>query len=144
MKTEQFMAGNLADSLIATEVAIQDRMWGDANDRADAQGNQLLKAAQAQSELALLKIEGCTAQFAVENAQDLYPKDWNGFRDYGSHIANLVVAAAFIRSEIKRRVLLGESTYRAPREQAYAGPDMPNMSSEQALADMKTTPHHPV
>lgn len=129
---QQVNAGNLADNLIATEVAIQDRMWGDANERADAAGNQLMSAALAQLVLLQRKLEGDPSEDAVAIGQEFYPTDWNGFRDYGSNVANLVVAAAFLRSEIKRRILLGEDTTRAKRGEAYKGPDFPYVSSEDA------------
>jgi hypothetical protein len=40
-----------ADELIDAEIARQDRMWGEAKERADASKGQLLHAAQAQLEL---------------------------------------------------------------------------------------------
>lgn len=132
----QYEAGCQADELIATEVAIQDRMWGDANERADAAGNQLMTAAMAQLVLLQRKVEGDTSEDAVAIGKEFYPPDWNGFRDYGSNVANLVVAAAFIRSEIKRRILLGEDTTRAKRGEAYKGPDLPYVSSEDAAKSL--------
>lgn len=133
---EQTNAGRDADNLIATEVAIQDRMWGDANERADASGNQMMTAAMAQLVLLQRKIAGDPSDEAVKLAQEFYPPDWNGFRDYGSNVANLVVAAAFIRSEIKRRILAGEDTTRAKRGEAYKGPDFPYVSSEDAAKSL--------
>jgi hypothetical protein len=116
---EQEHAGDLADVLISKEVAIQDRMWGDANERADATGNQMIRAAQAQVTLTILKLDGDTSADALHIAEAFYPKDWEGFRDYGSNVANLVVAAAYLRSEVKRRILLGEDTTRAKRSEPY-------------------------
>jgi hypothetical protein len=124
--TEQEAAGSIADRLIATEVAIQDRMWGDANDRADSTKNQLLAAGAAQ-------INAIFFSRVVMAQHSFYPEDWDGFRDYGSDVANLVVAAAFIRSEIKRRVLLGEDTTRAKRGEAYT---KPYVSSDVAAAEL--------
>ena len=138
-ETEQYSAGLIADAMIEREVEIQDRMWGDANERADAKGNQLLYAGLAQVILVLSKLEGDTPEQALVEGAEFYPKDWNGFRDYGSNAANLVVAAAFIRSEIKRRVLLGEDLTRAKRGEAYKGPDLPHMSSEEAAGDIGAT-----
>lgn len=135
-KTEQQNAGLTADNLIATEVAIQDAMWGPANERADATGNQMMTAAMAQLVLVQRKLDGDPSDEAVRLAQEFYPPDWNGFRDYGSTVANLVVAAAFLRSEIKRRVLAGEDTTRAKRGEAYKGPDLPYVSSEDALKSL--------
>lgn len=129
-------AGNKADSLIATEVAIQDRMWGDANERADSTHNQLIDAARAQLALTRMRLYGESSAYAVACASGLYPPDWNGFRDYGSNVANLVVVAAYIRSEIKRRILFGEDTTRTKRGEAYAGPDVPYISAEDARAQL--------
>jgi hypothetical protein len=130
-------AAALADDLIATEVSKQDKMWGDANNRADATKGQLLRAGLAQTYAIFETMVGGSSQprdVAFRMASHAYyPKDWTGFRDYGSDIANLVVAAAYLRSEIKRRLVNGESIYRAPRpaDQPYTG-DQPNMSSEEA------------
>jgi hypothetical protein len=132
--SEQLSAGQQADQLIATEVAIQDRMWGEANERADSTRNQLMDAAMAQLVLLNAKLSDATAEEALDEATIYYPEDWNGLRDYGSNVANLVVAAAFIRSEIKRRLLLGEDTTRAKRGEPYVGPDFPNVSSDVAAA----------
>jgi len=130
--SQQAQTGERADQLIAAEVAIQDKMWGDANERADATNNQMLGAAMAQLGLLEGKLQGQSSEDAVLAAgAAFYPKSWDGFRDYGSNIANLVVAAAFIRSEIKRRLLLGEDTTRAKRGEPYRHA-APNMSSEDA------------
>lgn len=129
-------AGESADNFIATEVAIQDRMWGPANERADAANNQLMNAGLAQLVLVSQKIQGETSDDAVEIAREFYPVGWSGFRDYGSNIANLVVAVAFLRSEIKRRLLAGEDTTRAARkpEQPYnADTGLPYVSSSEII-----------
>lgn len=130
-------ASETARQLIAGEVTLQNRMWGDANDRADITKGQLLEAAMAQCG-AISLLQGLTEgephsssdrEWAFNAAKaDFFPEDWGGFRDYGSDIANLVVAAAYIENEIKRRLLDGESTYRAPRkpEQVYDGSCKPN------------------
>lgn len=105
-----------ARAIIAAEVARQNSMWGDMNERADIAKLQLMAAAQAQLTLIQgrsMGLEDDTALLAAKSAY--YPDDWSGFRDYGSEIANLGVAAAYIENEIKRRLLKGESTYRAPR-----------------------------
>jgi hypothetical protein len=134
MTDTQSSAGAKADALIATEVAIQDRMWGEANDRADAQRNQLLKAGTAQLVLTESKVNGALPDDAVSQARYFYPSDWGGLRDYGSNIANLVVAAAFIRSEIKRRLMLGEDTTRTKRGEPYNPACTPNVSADVAAA----------
>jgi hypothetical protein len=120
-------APEFADELIAAEVAKQDGMWGEANERADASKGQMLHAAQAQLELVNSKeYESMGDQSALEFAKSRhYPKDWDGFRDYGSGIANLAVAAAYLRNEIKRRLRNGEGYYRAPRTQPY-NPEIAN------------------
>lgn len=135
-------AGHLADNLIATEVAIQDKMWGGANERADSTEGQLLAAAVAQASAVwaanTMPNEPGGREGAFEVAKDnYYPKDWDGFRDYGSDVANLVVVAAFIRSEIKRRVLLGEDTTRTKRGEVYPNRNTPYMSSEQAAQEIR-------
>lgn len=114
-------AGICADDIIASEVARQDAMWGRANNRADANSGQLLQAGLAQG-------------IAVQQRRDLgtpineppmvYPADWSGFRDYGSDVANLAVAAAFIRQEMKRLIASGAPTNRLSRDpvaQPYRG-----------------------
>lgn len=132
MNIEQSVAGTKADELIATEVAIQDRMWGDANERADATNNQMVAAGLAQVMLVYQQGLGHPPEDALDIATQFYPETWNGFRTYGSTVANLVVASAFLRSEIKRRLLLGEDTTRTKRGEAYKGPDFPYISSEDA------------
>jgi hypothetical protein len=133
--SEQSSAGQLADTLIATEVAVQDRMWGDANERADSVDNQLIAAAQAQLQLTSCLLDGHNPARATALALlDHYPEEWDGLRSYGSTVANLAVAAAFIRSEIKRRILLGEDTTRTKRGEPYTTAQ-PYVSSEEALAE---------
>lgn len=111
-----------ADHLISTEIAKQNRMWGEHNERADSTKGQLFHAALAQLDLLDLKQQfSLSSEEAINTVIDLgtYPRDWSGFRDYGSDIANLVVAAAYIRQEIVRKLRNGESDYRAPRTQPY-------------------------
>lgn len=130
----QTEAGEVADVLISKEVSIQDKMWGDANERADSTNNQLLRAGLAQLAFLSLKLAGAPIDEALKSAKDtFYPRDWDGFRDYGSNVANLVVAAAFIRSEIKRRVMAGEDTTRTKRGEPYTTAH-PYVSSEEAAA----------
>lgn len=136
MNSEQKSAGDKADALIAIEVAIQDAMWGDANERADSTKNQLMDASLAQQVLLKTKLEGSSVENATELAREFYPTGWEGLRDYGSNIANLVVATAFLRSEIKRRLLLGEDTTRTKRGEAYTIAS-PYMTSEQAAATLQ-------
>lgn len=135
--TEQSIAGASADDLIAKEVAIQDRMWGNANERADSTENQLLKAGMAQLDLTMLLLMGEPEKRATAMALlEAYPKDWDGLRSYGSVVANLAVAAAFIRSEMKRRIMLGEDTTRTSRGEPYTKA-IPYVSSDQAIAELQ-------
>lgn len=137
MNEAQSKAGGIADALIDIEVAIQDKMWGDANERADSTKNQLVGAATAQILLVKMTLDGVPPDMALAVAKDAsYPKDWDGFRSYGSPVANLVVAAAFIRSEIKRRILLGEDTTRTKRGEPYTVA-APYMSAEEAGAGLE-------
>ncbi|WP_439398671.1 hypothetical protein ACRQ5Q_15030 [Bradyrhizobium sp. PMVTL-01] len=130
--TDVEQAGAQARLIIATEVAKQNAMWGDANDRADILKGQLLGAASAQ--LMAVWSANFEPQISRETAfeiarESVFPKDWGGFRDYGSDIANLAVVGAYIENEIKRRLLNGESTYRKPRDlvtQPFDGSCVPN------------------
>jgi len=111
-----------ADAIIAGEVARQDQMWGVANERADSTQGQLLRAGLAQLEALLLRRDGEANTFG--GAPNVYPADWSGFRDYGSDVANLAVAAAYIRQEIKRLIAQGADTTRTSRDpatQPYTG-----------------------
>lgn len=131
--------GAIADTLIASEVNTQDKMWGDANERADSMKGQLLGAALAQAQAihSVMAYPHDTRKASFEIARlNYYPKDWGGFRDYGSDIANLVVAAAYIRNEIKRRLIKGESYHRAARTEPYQGPDQPAVSSADVLGTL--------
>jgi hypothetical protein len=137
-EAEQPTAGQKADQLIATEVAIQERMWRGADE--DNTDDQLLRAGVAQLVLLDAKLCGATVDKALKEANLIYPKkNWGDLRDYGSNIANLVVAAAFIRSEIKRRLLLGEDTTRAKRTTTYKGIG-PHVSSDVAAALVSDSP----
>ena len=122
--TTSTMHAILADKLIADEIARQDRMWGLSNERAAVDKGQLLRAAFAQLDLLGLKRDGYDDATALSIAADNYPEGWTGFRDYGSKVANLVVAAAFLRQEIKRCIANGERTFRSSRDlakQPYTG-----------------------
>lgn len=135
---DQKVAGDIADTLIELEVSIQDKMWGDDNERAAVTGNQMTHAAVSQLVVAAAKHSGVPSDGAVEIGKTFYPPDWDSLRDYGSVIANLVVAAAFIRSEIKRRILLREDTMRTKRSEPYKHAT-PYMSSEEALTSNRSS-----
>jgi hypothetical protein len=108
-----YSAGIDADRLIKEEIERQDKMWGVANERADASDGQLMMAGIAQLDALFDRRNGI--ENAFEGAPEIYPVGWSGFRDYGSDVANLVVSIAFLRQEVKRLIAEGESTYRAPR-----------------------------
>jgi GNAT superfamily N-acetyltransferase len=118
-----------ADELIAAEIAKQDRMWGAENDRADASKGQLFDAACAQ--MAALRWRQGGDAGAFDTVPSFFPEDWGGFRDYGSDIANLVVAAAYIRQEIARKLRAGECFERLARTaaQPYNTACVPNPES---------------
>jgi len=119
-------AGAKADELIAGEIARQDAMWGVSNERADTTSGQLMQAGMAQLDALYERQQGYDG---FKNVPDIYPEGWAGFRDYGSDVANLVVAAAFIRQEIKRKIANGEDTTRAsrnPQTQPF-GTDQPKV-----------------
>ncbi len=111
-------AGQKADELIAREVAGQDKMWGVANERTDSQSGQLLKAGLSQMLALQARRDDPEKKWAdrfCSTDRLPYPSDSGGFRDYGSDVANLVVAAAFIRQEIKRLIANGADTTRLSR-----------------------------
>jgi len=118
-------AGAKADELIAAEIALQDKMWGAMNERADISRGQLFRAGIAQTIALHQKTIGLPGAFDQPPA--VFPSDWSGFRDYGSDVANLVVAVAFLRQEIKRKIANGEDTTRSKRlpSQPYTK-DQPN------------------
>ena len=115
-------SGEHADALIAAEVARQDKMWGVANERTDSSSGQLLNAGVSQA-LALVGERSGNAD-AFTAPPSLYPEDWSGFRTYGSEVANIVVAIAFLRQEAKRLIASGADTTRTsrnPQTQPYTG-----------------------
>lgn len=108
--------GQTADDIIASEIARQDAMWGRSNERADSSHGELLGAGLAQALALYQRRRGFTAAF--ERAPDVFPQTWGGFRDYGSDVANLAVAAAYIRQEMKRLIAAGAPTHRLSRDAA--------------------------
>jgi hypothetical protein len=114
-----------ADELIAKEIARQDEMWGKSNERADVSHGELMRAGMAQLGALLARQVG--GKNAFETAPGIYPADWHGFRDYGSDIANLVVAVAFLRQEIKRKLNADESFERTSRKPGQVPPGWPDM-----------------
>jgi len=105
-----------AEQLIAREVELQNAMWGEGGERSDTANGELLRASMAQMAAVGARREGNLQAF--DNPPGIYPQNWSGFRSYGPDIPNLVVAAAFLLQEIARKIRLGESTIRLPRNHA--------------------------
>lgn len=117
-----------AQDLIAAEVERQDAMCGASNERADVSGGQMMEAATAHIIFVAQCDGGDEREKVLADTAEFYPEDWSGFRDYGSNVANLVVAAAFLQQEIKRRLARGDSYDRKSRNtmtQPYLGSDQP-------------------
>jgi hypothetical protein len=114
-----------ARELIAAELAGQQVMWG--ADRDDNLRGEMRDAAISQLILVSAKEEGANSEEAVSEGLGSYPQNWNGFRDYGSEVANLVVAAAFLESEIDRLLRSGADTTRTKRQGSYVGPEQPRV-----------------
>lgn len=108
------IAANLeaARALINAEIDKQIAMWGASNERADADNGELLQAGIAQLEGLYYKLD--SGEWPAWTPE-VYPKTWGGYRDYGSNVANLVVAVAFLTNEAARRIGNAESTWRKPR-----------------------------
>jgi hypothetical protein len=102
------------EELITAELARQDTLWGKLNERADASQGQLLYAGTATLDALIERRAGDPYSFT--RVPDIYPDDWDGFRDYGPDVPNLVVAIAFLTQEVKRLILNGESTERLSRD----------------------------
>ena len=120
-------ATTVADELIAAEIARQGRMWGVERD--DTTQGELQQAAFAQLDFLRRRQRGDHDALVVANFA-YYPASWCGFRDYGSDVANLVVAVAYLRNEIARKIRAGESTERTSRnvvEQPYCELNQPNV-----------------
>lgn len=111
-----------ADRLVNAEVQRQNRMWGIERD--DHSNGELAAAAVAQLDELTLKQQGVPEAF--KQAHPSFPKNWSGFRDYGSDIANLVVAAAWLHQEIARKLRAGEDETRTSRDTATQPYDQTN------------------
>lgn len=108
-----------AIELVVGELGLQNKMWGAANERADASQGQLFHAGFAQLEATLDRQMGYEEAFLIP--PHIYPADWSGFRSYGADIPNMVVGVAFLIQEIKRKLMNGEDTARLARgaDQVY-------------------------
>lgn len=107
LASNQVRAAQLADDFIAAECAKQDRP-----DRDPENTGQLMRAGMAQLDALYARR---MKQPAFHETPAIYPEGWSGFRDYGSDVANLVVACAFLRREITRLIASGASTDRNKR-----------------------------
>lgn len=113
MKATNTAAGDIAEQLIASEVAKQNIEWySPSNPRGGTNNGQLLMAA-----MAYMRAVDMVAHNTLERSREalfdtckavFFPCDWTGFNDKGTDVDNLVVAAAYIQQEIKRRLMLGE------------------------------------
>lgn len=101
-----------ADRLVNAELQRQNRMWGVERD--DHTRGEMAQAAAAQVQAVIRRQLGDDTAFA--QPPQIYPQNWTGFRDYGSDIANLVVAAAWLHQEIARKLRAGEAETRLSRD----------------------------
>lgn len=113
-----------AKELVGREYEGQQAMWG--ADRTDNVKGEMREAAICQIMIVQGKAtRGFTDEQAVADLSDCYPEGWGGFRSYGSDVANLVVAAAFLHSEIDRLIASGADTTRTKRGEPYQEPNIP-------------------
>lgn len=128
--------------LVDVEFAVQCKMWDEENGRADSAKGELMSGAMTALDLIALKRAGLASSTAVKiAAADFYPENWSGFRDYGSDVANLVVANAFILSEITRLVALGADRTRlsrAPDQKYNPETGLPIVSSDEAIEQVRS------
>jgi hypothetical protein len=120
-------AERLADELITAELAKQNQMWGRSSQRSDAANGELMFAGMAQLDAVYLRQLGSAEAF--EEAPEIFPENWSGFRSYGADIPNIVVAISFLTQEVKRKLMNGEDYTRTSRtaDQPYvAETGLPN------------------
>lgn len=98
---------------VQDEMIRQNRMWGPTSERSDVAQGQLMRAGMAQLVSLGARQNGNELAFVV--TPGIYPQDWSGFRDYGSDVANLAVAAAFLLQEMARKIQAGEDRTRLSR-----------------------------
>lgn len=113
--------------MITAELALQSQMWGPNNERADISQGQLFGAGYAMfNALKDRRERKVDAFYAIP---ETYPKDWSGFRDYGTDIPNSVVGICFMIQEAKRLLMDGVDPTRLPRradQQYNAATGLPN------------------
>ena len=114
-----FEAEVLADELISAELAKQGQTFGPMAKRTDILNGEFQHAGMAQLDALFDRQNGEPGAF--DSPPEIYPQDWSGFRDYGSDVANLVVAVAFLTQEIKRKLIADEDYTRLARgaDQVY-------------------------
>lgn len=108
-----FSAELFTDELISAELAKQNQSFGPMANRTDISNGEYQLAGMAQLDALFDRQNGEPAPF--DSPPEIFPSDWSGFRDYGSDVANLVVAVAFLTQEIKRKLLAGEDYTRLAR-----------------------------
>jgi hypothetical protein len=119
-----FTAEMMADELISAELAKQHQTFGPMAGRTDILNGEYQMAGMAQLDALFDRQNDEPAAF--DSPPEIFPPDWSGFRDYGSDVANLVVAVAFLTQEIKRKLLAGEDYTRLARtEQQPFAADAP-------------------
>jgi hypothetical protein len=114
-----FEAERLTDELVSAELAKGSQVWGRLNERSDVSNGELMHAGMGQLDALFDRQNGEPDAFDAPAA--IYPEGWSGFRDYGSDIANIVVAVAFLTNEIKRKLIADEDYTRLARgsDQVY-------------------------
>jgi hypothetical protein len=131
---ENEMIGDLhhvnAGRKVQAEVERQNRMWGIGRD--DHANGELMMATLAQLDELTIKQAGAPEAFAQPHPA--FPKNWSGFRDYGSDVANLVVAAAWLHQEIARKLRAGEDDTRLSRNPETQPYDQTNGKPDVVLA----------
>ncbi|WP_439357958.1 hypothetical protein [Bradyrhizobium sp. DASA03007] len=113
--------------MINAELELQNQMWGPNNERADISQGQLFGAGYAL--LTAVKDRRQANADAFHVIPETYPKDWSGFRSYGTDIPNGVVAICFLINEAKRLLMDGVDPTRVARrpDQKYnAATGLPN------------------
>ncbi|WP_029081157.1 hypothetical protein [Bradyrhizobium sp. th.b2] len=122
-------AEKTAIEMIMAELALQNGMWGEANERSDIQNGQLFDAGSAKA----MKDRRKANADAFHVVPAIYPQDWSGFRSYGTDIPNGVVGVCFMIQEIKRLLMDGVDPTRLARrpDQKY-NPEtgLPNIAED--------------
>jgi hypothetical protein len=108
-----FKAEQITDELISAELAKQNQSFGPMSARSDIHNGEYQHAGMAQIDALFDRQNGEPDPFG--STPEIFPQHWSGFRDYGSDVANLVVAVAFFTQEIKRKLLAGEDYIRLAR-----------------------------